>query len=919
MAIDVLLKQRLEALDEKYGGEEMYRILGPTALTWTTTDSSRMYMFTSHIKQNLTLLEPDVPRLATGMENTIGEYNNAYKRLKGNWEVKAIIPKFSFTEKYCYCNPLINQIQIVTLVLYNKKTDTYDMIEKPVAENLTEKFGYVYNTRLIDSLKVGDRLSDGTVLYKSTSYDEHMNYRYGKNARVFYSTSTDTIEDAIVVRRGWAEGVKSVEVDNIQVPINDNDVLLNLYGDDDHYLAFPEVGEEVHDSLICATRRINRSHLLYDFQQANMRELMDVDTDYYTSKHSVVYDINVYYNGDDEFPDNKFYRQLRRYWKDGCDYAEDILHWCNQIKQSGSHYTQNVSYFRSKYKHYNDPEYKWKNKDRTFNHIVLEFKVKSITGLDLGSKLTGRFGNKGVISRVMEDPVQSTEEAIIDALDKDHQLTEDERRLLATKIQIVDDERMPYYIQDGVRIYADVMCNASGAIRRLNPGQLVEVEVNFIAEQVQHLIKHARTMKEKEAIFFRFMDCVSRDESTFFRNLYSSYDQVKNVNGMQLRMMSEDSRKAFIQDVENHGFFLVRPPHKPLLFDDVVHMYDTFPEIRPKEIYVDIFGTTQRRTLRPGVIGYMYMIVLKQNSNKNFSARSTFRVNRSNLPAKDIAKKTNRSSYARTPVRLSEIYNLLASISGTDLAEYNIFTRSSALGRKSLDRILSATGNPLKIRKLKVQDNFTNANADILAAKLKTLGLKIFFSPIPQGRLELEDGNQVVPLHFGDFTIFDHPNNRKMYQVLFDEFYKHLRETLMLESYRGERYDTCWDQVFNDPDIQNRFVLDEDTKELLKASTRGRLVQNLEEIARNGKKKSYTPGEGGPRKRGRKSKAEKAELERLAQLAQQEALNASEVEEESLDQDDLEEDLDEETNESNLMDDENPEDDLSENDPDSDF
>lgn len=916
MAVDVRLKQRLEDLDQKYGGEEMYRIFGPTSLSWSTTDSSRMYMFTSHIKQTLTLLEPDIPRLATGMENTVGEYNNAYKKLKGSWEVRAIIPKFSFTPEFIEQHPDLSRIQIVTLVLYNKKTDTYDMIEKPVAENLTEKFGFVYNTDLIDGLQEGDRLPDGTVLYKSTSYDDHMNYRYGKNARVFYSTSTDTIEDAIVVRKGWADGVKSVEVDNIQVPINDNDVLLNLYGDDQTYLAFPEVGEEVRDSLICATRRINRAHILYDFQQANMRELMDVDTDYYTSKHSVVYDINVYYNGDDEFPDNKFYTQLRRYWKDGCNYADTVFHWCNQIKQSGSHYTKNVSYFRAKYKHYTDPEYKWKNKDRAFNHIVLEFKVKSITGLDLGSKLTGRFGNKGVISRIMEDPLDSVRDSIIDLVDQDGKLSADDRRILASQIQIVDDERMPYYIQDGQKVYADVMCNASGAIRRLNPGQLVEVETNFIAEQVQHLIKHARTLKEKEAIFFKFMDCVNRDESTFFKNLYGSYDQLRNVNGLQLHMMSEDSRRAFIQDVENHGFFLVRPPHKPLLFDDVVRMYDAFPEIRPKDIYIDIFGTTQRKTLRPGVIGYMYTIVLKQNSNKNFSARSTFRVNRSNLPAKDIAKKTNRSSYARTPVRLSEIYNLLASINGTDLAEHNVFTRSSALGRKSLDRILSASGNPLQIRKLKVQDNFTNANADILAAKLKTMGLKIFFSPIPQGRLELEDATQVVPLHFGDFTIYDHPNHRRMYQVLFNEFHKHLKSRLFLESYRGERFDTCWDLVFNDSEIQKQFTLDDDTKNLLKASTRSRLTQEMEEIARAGKKKTYVPTEGGPRKRGRKSKAEKAELERLALLAQEEALNSGELDEVEEEIEDYEE-VSEDAPSNDFQEDSSEE--TSENDPDQDF
>lgn len=247
MAVDVHLKQKLEELDEKYGGEELYRIFGPTSLTWNTTDSSRMYMFTSHLKQTLTLLNPDVPRLATGMENSVGKYNNAYKKLDGTWEVKQIIPKFTLTDDLKK-SPDGKKVQIFMLVLYNRKTNTYDMIEKPVAESLTEKFGFVYNTEFMESLEVGDRITD-RVLYKSTAYDDHMAYRYGKNARVFFSTSTDTIEDAIVIRKGWADQVKSVEIDEVQVPINDNDVLLNVYGDRNTYLAFPEVGQEVKDSL----------------------------------------------------------------------------------------------------------------------------------------------------------------------------------------------------------------------------------------------------------------------------------------------------------------------------------------------------------------------------------------------------------------------------------------------------------------------------------------------------------------------------------------------------------------------------------------------------------------------------------------------------------------------------------------------
>lgn len=402
----------------------------------------------------------------------------------------------------------------------------------------------------------------------------------------------------------------------------------------------------------------------------------------------------------------------------------------------------------------------------------------------------------------------------------------------------------------------------------VNPGQLVEVEINFLAEQVQNLIKQTKSLKEKEEIFFRFMNCVSQDESTFFRILLDSYDQVTSVDGLKVRLMSPEHRAAFIHDVEEHGFYIVRPPHKPLLFDDVIRVYDEFPEIKPKDIYVDIFGMKERKTLRPGVIGYMYMIILKQNSNKNFSARSTFRVNRSNLPAKDIAKKTNRSSYARTPVRLSEIYNLLASISGTDLAEYNIFLRSSALGRKSLDRILSSPGNPLKIRKLKVQDNFTNANADILAAKLKTLGLRLYFSPNPEGRVEIYDDNTMMTMMFGDYMVIDHPHTRRMYRILFNAFEQERKKFIMVETYPGEKLDICWDRVFEREEIKNdegfKNELTNELKESLKVTTKGNL-EDIRRTIRNFGGKSSGSGENGThRRRGRKAKSNEVEVEKKA-------------------------------------------------------
>ena len=169
-------------MDEKYEGQT-YKMAANTLMTWASdTDGSRLNMSSAEIKQSLTLLEPDFPRISTGWENPLGRLNKdrAFKQLHGTWEVMDIIKKFRDGEMY-------------TVVFYNRDTDTYEMIEKQIAESLTEKFGYIYNTEKMDSLKIGDCITD-EVLYKSTAYDKNMNYCYGKTAKVMLVTATDTLE-----------------------------------------------------------------------------------------------------------------------------------------------------------------------------------------------------------------------------------------------------------------------------------------------------------------------------------------------------------------------------------------------------------------------------------------------------------------------------------------------------------------------------------------------------------------------------------------------------------------------------------------------------------------------------------------------------------------------------------------------------
>ena len=48
-----------------------------------------------------------------------------------------------------------------------------------------------------------------------------------------------------------------------------SDVEFVLYGDENNYKCFPDIGEYINDAIICATRRINNEQIFYDFKETN--------------------------------------------------------------------------------------------------------------------------------------------------------------------------------------------------------------------------------------------------------------------------------------------------------------------------------------------------------------------------------------------------------------------------------------------------------------------------------------------------------------------------------------------------------------------------------------------------------------------------------------------------------------------------
>lgn len=420
MSIKNIKEQMLE-LDKKYEGKD--DILGKNLLTMANrVNSSRAIMVSSQLDQTLVLTNPEIPKMFTNYEGIVGKYSSAYYRAENDMLVIDKISKFADNPDHLY-----------TLIVYNRTTKQFDIIEKRSSERLTESYGYQYVNDKIDRKDVGDEIDAGEVLFRSTSFDEHMNYRYGLNINCMYTIDNRTIEDAIVISESVKKRLKSVEVENVRISLNDNDLLINLYGDSEEYRAFPDIGEEVNaDTLLACKRRITYSQSLYDLKFENMQKPnFRNDTTFYAGGRVV--DINIYCNKPyDEIPKALYNKQIMKYYDNELRYRQEIVEKLGKIMFEGNNkYTEELDFLYKRSKDILDPETSWKDgNNSSFSNMVIEFTIEKECEVTVGHKLSGRFGDKGVISH------------------------------------IVPDDEMPY-TESGVRV--DAIFNVLGVVNRLNP------------------------------------------------------------------------------------------------------------------------------------------------------------------------------------------------------------------------------------------------------------------------------------------------------------------------------------------------------------------------------------------------------------------------------------------------------------------
>lgn len=659
-------------------------------------DTQRINMFSNHINQFVHLKNPEVPKVFTRFENQIGDYSIAKKVATNDFRVIRKIVK--------------NKFNYVLIIQY-LNSGVYDVIEYKRAKNISEDYGYALNDYLGDDVTEETIVRKDEPIYMSDNYDSEGNFGYGVNLKaVFLPWNQLTYEDGIVISESAAKKLVSYKVEETMFSVNNNDILLNLYGNDESYISIPRVGDQIEDGILVASRRVDYKKSLYDLQSSQLKKIDNLSDDITFTAGGQIVDIEIYSNTPldvmKEKSSNVFQKEVTALYEDQLRFYTELAEALEEIipavtvpsgkcpdsikkipyidsskftkingaikvpkynrKENSNKYTDQLGYLWKMAHEAINPNIKWRYDSKNFANMKIKITVLKESPISNGVKISGRYGNKGIIS------------------------------------MIVPDWRMPT-TKDGVR--AEVCLNALGVINRLNMAQLYEQHINFMSDHVVKQLKETNDLMEKENLFFKYLSLLNKEQADFLEDEYFT--------------MSRMQKTEFFKDIEENGIHVHQQPffgNTP--FETFEKIYKEMPEICERYEFEGIE--------KPLVMGDLYFIRLKHESTNKASMRSTGSTNSKNLPAKSALKKAKKVRYSNTPIRLGEmeVNNLLISKRPDIVAKLLKSYSTSDADRDTLNRLLITSQDPFNLN-LEIPDDHPSISRTILNRYLEILDLEL--------------------------------------------------------------------------------------------------------------------------------------------------------------------------------------------------
>lgn len=636
-----------------------------------SNSGSRKIMFGTQLEQRLGLVKPDVAFVQTGYEKEFGLYSSSFYVADMNYKIIANIPKYLNMPRLHYY-----------LICLNEAGTELVVFERKEYKHITENYGYIYANDTIDECAMGDYIKKGTVLQKSMAFDDYQNRMDGKNLLTMYTACEETILDGIVISESAAKSLSAPLIKVVDVIINDNDIPLNLYGDESVYKIFPDIGEYTNNSILCGIRREKKEEALYTQSYSRLRELF-ISDDKRTVSGKVV-DIDIYCNAPDKLIDSPYNGQLAAYYNQNMEMCRQIVENINPYIQGDN--AAMMSYDLQRLYHdslgvINGKQY---YSERAFSNIVLRITLVEDIPVLRGDKLSNRYGGKGITATIRPDYL------------------------------------MPK-MKDGR--FIDVLMNMCGVYGRENCGQLEEMSVTYFAMKlIEYWQMEVVDISECVAMYLQFIEIVAPSMFPYMESLFDNFSDEDSVNYMD-SMVGDDC-----------FYIACEPMSENMTIDKLDKLYKAFPWIQPENVLMPIIGSNKQiryvDSRRPLVYGYQYIYRLKQYAEEKFSVTSLSSTDIQNQNTRNKSSNNYKALFPRTPIRFGDMETGDMLHLGADLViQILMIYSSSPMARRLTESML--TGDPFNID-VRLDLDSTNRNAEKLNVYLKTIGYRIIFKKIPK-------------------------------------------------------------------------------------------------------------------------------------------------------------------------------------------
>lgn len=634
---------------------------------------SRKLMMSIHREHLMVLDKGEIPICQTGYETEFGLRSSSIEKAESDYVVLYKIPKFSFKPEENYY-----------LIIQDKHTGEYDYIHRVAYNHNTESYGYLFNNEYLDKLVPGSEIKNGDTIKKSNGFDEFNNKMDGINLTTMYLSCDQNMEDSVILSESAAEKLKTTLIMKPSITINDNDILLNLYGDENRYKTFPDIGEYVKNNIFCGIRRLENSNMFYTLAQSRLMDIMMSDKNIIIN--GKVMDINVFCNNPEALGDSWYNQQLYFYYNQNIEFCNAINNVVGPLKMNGK-----LSYKLEKL-HSNCRDTvggKQFMKEKQFNNVIIEVVIAEELPCYLGDKLSDRYGGKGVISEIRPDHLMP--------------------RLDNGKV-------------------VDIIKNQSTCINRENLGQLNEQSLTFIGCR---LIDYFRTgVLNNHEIFdmwHKYVSFIDPKEADYIASLLGVNNNSPGDDyelDIFVRSLLEDDCIVFSDE----------PFTTRINLDTIADIYDEFPFIQPYRVSVPMEDSNGEikyvETRRPLVIGKIYTYRLKQYAEEKFSVTSLSATNLKNLNARSRASKLYETKYTKTPIQFGAMEQGNLAHLGMDYVIIMLMLYSSSpQGRRLFEQLL--TGDPYNVD-IKLDSNSRNRNAEIINTIFKAMGIRLNFIKVPK-------------------------------------------------------------------------------------------------------------------------------------------------------------------------------------------